>query len=256
MRKTRNNDKDLLIELVRARFKLRYNNSILGFVWVLLKPFLSFLIMFFVFSARAEGSDPDFAAKLFIGNILFVFMQEGVVFGMNSLLDMANILLKINFPRQIAILSSVVMAAVNFGINFIVIIIFTLALSYRPHLSGVAYFAFIVLIIFMLEYGISLFMSIVMVRVRDMTHIVDLGFQLLMWGSGIFYSIDDMKGTVGAILHLNPMAILIDAARKAFLKDQIVNVQAVLLIFGITVVIVLLGQIYFNKKIRRVAEYF
>jgi ABC-2 type transport system permease protein len=212
--------------------------------------------MFVVFSARVEGSDPDFAAKLFIGNILFVFMQEGVVFGMNSLLDMSNILLKINFPRQIAILSSVVMAAVNFGINIIVIFVFTFALGYHPTLKGVGYFAFIALIIFLLEYGISLFMSIIMVRVRDMTHIVELGFQLLMWGSGIFYSIDDMKGMTGEILRLNPLAILIDAGRRAFLKNEIVNPQSVFLIFGVTIVIVILGQIYFSKKIRRVAEYF
>lgn len=257
MRKTRNNDKDLLIELVKARFKLRYNNSILGFVWVLLKPMFSFVILYFIFTAFRGGShDATYAANLFIGLILYTFFNEGVVFGMNSLLDMANILLKINFPRQIAILSSVIMASINLGVNFIVILIITVTLSFRPNLVGTSYFLFIVLIEFLAIYGISLFLSILMVKIRDLAHISDLFFQLLFWCSAIFYSIDDMGGTTGEIIRLNPIAILIDAARKGFIKGEIVHFNTVMIIFIVTLIIVFTGQIYFNKKIRRVAEYF
>jgi ABC-type polysaccharide/polyol phosphate export permease len=257
LRKTRNNDKDLLIELVKARFKLRYNNSILGFIWVLLRPLSYFMILYFVFTAIKGGQqDPNFAANLFLGIIIFTFFQEGVTFGMNSLLDMANILLKINFPRQIAILSSVLMATINLCVNFIVIIFITLVIQFKPHLIGVVYFAFIILIVFLMIYGISLFLSIIMVRVRDMTHIMDLTFQLLFYASAVFYTMDEMHGTTGDLIRLNPLAILIDSARKAFIQGQIVNLNTVLIIFAITLLLVFFGQIFFNKKIRRVAEYF
>jgi ABC-2 type transport system permease protein len=217
----------------------------------------SFVILYFIFTAFRGGShDATYAANLFIGLILFTFFNEGVIFGMNSLLDMANILLKINFPRQIAILSSVIMASINLGVNFIVILIITISLSFRPNLVGSAYFLFIILIEFLLIYGISLFLSIMMVKIRDLVHVSELFFQLLFWCSAIFYSIDDMSGTTGDIIRMNPIAILIDAARKGFIKGEIAHLDQVIGIFIVTLIIIITGQIYFNKKIRRVAEYF
>jgi len=134
--------------------------------------------------------------------------------------------------------------------------IITYSLGFRPGLSGVAYAFFVVLIVFFMVYGISLFLSIVMVKVRDLTHIIDLLFQLLFWGSAVFFSIDDIHGTTGDVIRLNPLAILIDAARKGFVLGQISHVNEIMFISIGVVVLVFLGQIYFNKKIKRVAEFF
>jgi len=61
--KMENRNFDLLKELVKTRFKLRYNNSILGFIWVLMKPLLNFLILYTIFTGFKLGShDPAFAA--------------------------------------------------------------------------------------------------------------------------------------------------------------------------------------------------
>lgn len=257
IKRIRNNDKDLLIELVKARFKLRYNNSVLGFLWVLLKPFSYFLIMYFIFTAFRGGEhDANYAANLLLGLVIFTFFQEGVVFGMNSLLDMSNILLKINFPRQIAIFSSVLMAVINLCINFAVILIISLVFSFKPNMIGVVYALFIIMIVFLLMYGISLFLSIVMVRIRDLSHIMDLFFQLLFWGSAIFYSINDIQGITGQLISMNPIAILIDAARRGFISGEIAHLTTVLIIFGCTVLLTLLGQMYFNRQIKKVAEFF
>jgi len=255
--KIENKNLDLLRELVKTRFKLRYNNSILGFVWVLMKPILSFLIMFFVFGAfKTGGHEPDFAANLFSGLILFYFLQEGIIFGMNSLMDMANIILKINFPREIAVLSSIVMALINLGINFVVIILITLLTGFVPNFVGVIYFFFIVLILIALVYGITLFLSIIFIRVRDLTNVMDLVFQLLFWGSAIFYNLGDMQGRTGDIIRMNPVAILIDAARRGFIKGEIAHLDVVLLIAGLAVLLVFFGRRFFNKNVRKIAEFF
>jgi ABC-type polysaccharide/polyol phosphate export permease len=255
--KLENRQFDLLKELVKTRFKLRYNNSVLGFVWVLMKPFLNFLILYFIFTAFRGGvHDSTYAANLFSGLIIFYFFQEGVVYGMNSLVDMAGIILKINFPRQIALTSSLLMAVINFIINFFVIIIITLWSGFIPEIVGFLYFSYIIFIIFGLIYGISLFMSIIFVKVRDLTNIMDLFFQLLFWASGIFYNLDEMGGNTGAIIRLNPIAIMIDAARKAFIHGQITQVPTILLISIITVIMIIFGHKFFNKNIRKIAEFF
>jgi ABC-2 type transport system permease protein len=255
--KLENRQFDLFKELVKTRFKLRYNNSVLGFVWVLMKPLLNFLILYFIFTAFRSGShDPSFAANLFIGLILYYFFNESIIFGMNSLMDMANIILKVNFPRNIAVMSGLMMAVINFFINFLVIIVFTLLLGFRPNLGGVIYFGFIVGLIFFLAYSITQFLSILFVKVRDLTNIVELGFNLLFWASAIFYNLEDMEGVTGQIIRLNPLALLIDSARKAFVLGEIAHVKAVLIIVAGTLVLFFMGKWFFNKNIRKIAEYF
>lgn len=252
-----NKNFDLLKELVKTRFKLRYNNSILGFVWVLMKPILSFLIMFFVFGAfKNGGHDPAFAANLFSGLILFYFLQEGITFGMNSLMDMAGIILKINFPREIAVASSIVMAIINLSINFFVILLITLITGFVPSILGTLYFFFIVLIMLALIYGITLFLSIIFIKIRDLTNVLELTFQLLFWGSAIFYNLGDMTGRTGDIIRLNPIAILIDAARRAFIKGEFTHIDVVLIIATVSVILVYFGRKFFNKNVRKIAEFF
>lgn len=252
-----NNTYDLLKELVKTRFKLRYNNSVLGFIWVLLKPLLNFLILYFIFTAfRSGAKDPAFAANLFSGLIIFYFFQEGIIFGMNSLMDMSSIILKINFPRQIAITSALLMAVINLVINFFVIIIITLVTGFIPSFIGVCYFFLIISIIFGLIYGITQFLSIIFVKVRDLTNIMDLFFQLMFWASAIFYNLDDMNGTTGAVIRLNPLAILIDAARKGFIKGEIDHLPTVIVMTCLTLILIFIGHKFFNKNVRKVAEFF
>lgn len=255
--KLENRKFDLLKELVKTRFKLRYNNSVLGFVWVLMKPFLNFLILYFIFTAfRGGPADPSYAANLFTGLILFYFFQEGVIYGMNSLIDMANIILKINFPRQIALSSSIVMAIINLSINFLIIILITLVTGFTPQLSGIIYFGFVIFILFGLIYGLTLFLSIIFVKVRDLQNIMDLFFQLLFWASAIFYKLDDLQGTTGAIIRLNPIAILIDAARKAFIHGEISHIPSVIGVSVLTLILIIVGTWFFNKNVKKIAEYF
>jgi len=226
-------------------------------VLLLLISSLYFLIMYFVFTAFRGGQhDSTYAANLFLGIVIFTFFQEGVIFGMNSLLDMSGIILKVNFPRQIAIFSSVLMAVINLSINFIVTLIITLVFSFNPNFIGLLYAFFIIVIIFMLVYGLSLFLSIIIIRLRDLQHIMDLFFQLLFWGSAIFYSIDEISGTTGDLIRLNPIAILVDAARKGFISGQVDHLSTVLIVFVLTIIVVVTGQIFFNKRIKKVAEYF
>lgn len=254
---TKANHRDLLFELIRTNFKLRYNNSILGLIWVLMKPFLNFLMLFVVFTAfRNDGVDPNYGANLLLGIIIYTLINEGVIFGMHALTDLAGVILKVDFPRQVAVTSSVFMAVTNFTINMVIVIVITIFTGNFPTIPGLIYFVAIVSLIAFGLYGISLFSSILLVKVRDLDHIMELVMQLVFWGSGIFYSIDDIGGTFGKFLQLNPVAILIDAARKAFIYGEIVHLKQFGIIAVAAVIVYFLGIMYFKKHIRRIAEDF
>jgi len=257
MAKRKNNDTDLLYELIRTNFKLRYNNSFLGFVWVLLKPFFTFLVLYVVFSNfRSNSEIENYTVYLLSGIMMFSYINEGIIFGMNSLLDRANIILKVNFNRVIAVVSSVLMAGINFFINLLILSVFIFFNPLDTNLSGVLFFIFIITIISLLIMGLSLFMSVILIRVRDLRNIVELLMQLLFYGSAIFYPVEVIPTKVRWMVEINPIYILIHSAREALISGKIVALDKVLVIAVVAVLLLVIGSVYFNKKVKRVAEFF
>ncbi len=256
VKKIASNDRDLLIELIRTNFKLRYNNSALGFTWVLLKPFLTFAVLYAVFGLRENQQIQHFSIYLLSGIILFTFVNEGVIFGLNALLDKANIILKVNFNRTIAVISSEVMAWVNLSINLIILLIF---IAFNPIDVNPTSFAYLILNLATVAIGlmgISFFSSIIMIKLRDIQNIVELIMQLLFYGSAIFYPIEQIPQKFRFIFELNPMYILINASREALIYGKIVMEDKVFILFFISLLLFVLGRFYFMKKVKKVAEYF
>ncbi|MBN1915819.1 ABC transporter permease [Candidatus Dojkabacteria bacterium] len=251
------NTVDLLFELIKTNFKLRYNNSVLGFVWVLLKPFLTFLVLYIVFSNfRGNSSIDNYTIYLLSGIILFTFINEGVLFGLNSLLDKANIILKVNFNKIIAVLSSEIMALVNFLINLLILSIFII---FNPVNISVLSFFYLLFILFVISLGlvsISLFSSILILKFRDLQNIAELAMQLLFYGSAIFYPVEQIPGRFQWLIKLNPLYNLIDAARNALVQGEIINTKEVLIIFFVIVFFFSIGAIFFSRNVKKVAEYF
>ncbi|MFQ5493112.1 MAG: ABC transporter permease [Candidatus Dojkabacteria bacterium] len=257
MPKKKKSQRDLFIELVKTNFKLRYNDSLLGILWVALKPFLNFIVLYAIWTTFRKGfDDPNYAANLLIGLVIYMFAQEGTQFGMGALLNLSGIILKVNFPRELAVSSAVTVAFANLVINLVVVLAITLIAGYTPALGGIAYFAFIVLTLFMLIYGASLFISIILVRVRDLDNIIQVGFRLLFWASAIFYDINELEGAVGDLVRINPLAIIIDAARNAVVLGEFTHVKYIFALALFTAVLFVTGQVFFRKNVKRVAEFY
>jgi ABC-2 type transport system permease protein len=264
------NSKDLLIELIKTNFKLRYNNSLLGFIWVLIKPFAMFTILYFVWTAFRGDVGDNYQVKLLLGIILYTFVNEGIIFGMNGLLDKSHIILKVNFPREIAVLSSVAMAVINLSINLVVFGIFCAFNQISLTFQGVAVFFLLIVIFAAVIYGMSLFMSIILIKLRDLQHITELFFQLLFWGTPIFYELGEGSGMVGGrigqLISLNPLGWLIQIARKLLISSDFSyiliygrEVSILLLIFALlvlSIILVISGRIFFTHQVRKVAEFF
>ncbi|MDN3512681.1 MAG: ABC transporter permease, partial [Candidatus Jettenia sp.] len=246
-------------------FKLRYNNSLLGFLWVLLKPFMLFLIMFFVWSRLLENTQENYALYLLLGIMMFTFFSEGVTMGMNALLEKAHIILKVNFPRQIVLLSSTLMAVINLCINLGIFLIFSIFNGgSNAQLGTVLYGVWVFLVFYLFILGVSFFTSIFLIYLRDLSNVTDVGLQLLFWSTPIFYSLDtsiggrsyDLSGIVKQLIGANPLGIVIDTVRAAFIAGEVRNWELMLAYFVVTLFLCLVGWKYFSDKVRRIAESF
>ena len=116
----------LLRELVVTDFKLRYQGSVLGFAWSLLKPLFLFAILYVVFGLflRIGGDIPHYPVYLLLGIVLWTFFTEATNQGMSAIVDRGDLIRKINFPKYIVVISCTLSALINLGFNLLVEYIF------------------------------------------------------------------------------------------------------------------------------------
>jgi len=211
---------DLLKELVKADIKIRYSGSVLGFLWVFLKPFLTFLVIILVFSFFFQGQDSHYRFNVLFGLIFFTYFSEGTSRGLSALFDKSNLILKTRFPRELAVVVPLLHSFVNFLI--MIAVSFAVWFMFREEgivlsASGILIFLLALLIMTAIILAFSFFASILAVRFRDLSSVWGVVLQLLMYFTPIIYPLSVLPGNLQRVFILNPLTIIIDYSRMAFL---------------------------------------
>lgn len=207
----------LLRELVITDFKLRYQGSVLGYIWSLLKPLMLFAIMYVVFVhflRFGEGID-HFAVTLLLGVVMWTFFVEATNQGMQAIVSRGDLLRKINFPKYILVISSTISALINFVLNLVVVLIFMIADGVDFGWSATL-FPLTMLILYVFALAVAFFLAAVNVRFRDIGHLWEVFLQALFYATPIIYPLQ-MVMEVGVAatqtLMLSPIAVLFQDAR-------------------------------------------
>ncbi len=256
MNRSNENLKDLLVELVKTDFKIRYNNSFLGFAWVLIRPFMMFLILYTVFSKFFGGNDSisNYPLYLLLGTITFQFFSEGTINGMHSILGKAGIILKVNFPKEIAVVSSTIIAIINYGINLCIFGIFAIVFKTDVTFQSFLYFIFLIFIQYILILTFGFIISILHVRFRDIAPIWELVLQVFFYLTPIIYPIEMLTGTISTVVALNPLTRIILSARSALIYGKIEFVKTNLIMLAIILPAFFISLYFFKKNIKGIAE--
>lgn len=262
----RKKNRVLIRELVITDFKLRYQGSVLGYAWSLLKPLLLFAVMYVVFVhfLRFGHGIPHFVSALLLGIVLWTFFTETVSQGMQSIVNRGDLIRKISFPKYIIVISSSLSALINLAINLLVVFVVML-------LDGVDFgwtallFPLTVLVIYALSLGLALFFSAVYVKYRDLGPIWEVMTQALFYATPIIYPLQLVIATnvtAAQILMLSPIAVLFQEARAQLVGDEgVVTASQVFsspiylaIPYVIILAIIILGIWYFRKRSWRFAE--
>lgn len=207
----------LLKELIKTDFKLRYQGSVIGYLWSILKPLMLFAIMYVVFIhfLRLGGDVPHFPVALLLGNVIWSFFSESTNMGMVSIVSRGDLLRKVQFSKKIIVLSSVFGASINFGINLVVVLIFALVNGVTFH-GGIVLALPLFLELFLLATGVAFILSTIYVRFRDLSQIWEVLMQAGMYATPIIYSLSfvlERNELVGKLMMLNPLAQIIQDMR-------------------------------------------
>ena len=255
----------LLRELVITDFKLRYQDSFLGFVWSLLKPLLMFAILYIVFGKFLRiGSDIEhYSVYLLLGIVLWNFFAEATGQGLGAIVARGDLIRKINFPKYIVVVSGTISALINLAINLVVIAVF-MVINGVELLGTAPLFILSVIELYALALAIAFFLAAANVKYRDIGHIWDIIMQAAFYATPILYPIGmvlEMNAQAGKLLMLSPVAQAIQDARYFLITHQTTTIadifdkwQYIAIPFVVTVVIIVLASWYFKKSQKYFAE--
>ena len=259
----------LLAELVKTDFKLRYQGSALGILWSVLKPLMIFVVMYFIFVKFlriTDSSIPNYAITLLLGLSLWGFFTEAVTLGMNSIVARGDLMRKINFPKYIVIISSMVSALISLSINLLVVLAFAFFAGVKFQWS-VLLLPFNIILLFATAFGLALILSTLYVKFRDISHIWEVFMQILVYSMPIMYPISMVTKvsffgvSIAKIMMLNPIALAIQDIRHNLIAHEtptfwtlFENYWFALIPILITTLLVAFGLWYFNKNSKKFAE--
>ena len=254
----------LLLELIKTDFKLRYQGSMLGYLWAVIKPLLMFAILYVVFAQVLRFGDeiPHYPVYLLVGTVLWNFFNECAQQGLHSIEQRGDLIRKLSFPKYIVVVSATSTAVINVLINLCVVVIFALLNGVIPTWSWLLAIPLLAEL-YLLALGISLLLGAMNIKFRDVGSIWEVLMQAMFYAVPIIYPLSMvMNSSVVAakIIMVNPVAQIIQDMRWSLITQEAVTEWSLSgPIFGtisiaIVFIVFVLGVIYFKKKSKYFAE--
>ncbi|MBV8767533.1 MAG: ABC transporter permease [Hyphomicrobiales bacterium] len=201
---------------------VRYKQTVIGLAWALIRPFLTMTVFTIVFGRIAklpsEGTAP-YALMVFAGLLPWSFFSAGLSEASNSLINNANLISKVYFPRLIVPTATVVVAFVDFLISFGIMVLLMIWYRFMPDWHIVLLPVF-VLFAFLTSIGPALWITALNVKYRDFRYVIPFLVQFGLYISPVGFSSSVVPAQWRLLYSLNPMVGVIDGFRWCILGEQ------------------------------------
>ena len=248
--------RDLLVLFVRRDFVTVYKQTVLGPLWYLIQPLftsLTFTIIFNNLAGINTGTVPPFLFNL-AGITVWNYFTACLTGTSNTFGANAGIFGKVYFPRIIVPISIVISNLLKFGILFGIFIAFYLLYYFQGaaiSLNGlVVFFPLLIIVMGILGLGLGMFISSLVTKYRDFSHLIGFGVQLLMYVSAVVYPMALVKEKMPEyawLVQYNPLAYIIETTRYMLLNVGYLSFWGLGYTFLATVLIFLVGVLIFNR---------
>ena len=239
--------KDLFWNLVYRNLKIKYKNSILGFLWSLLTPLLMLIIYTIVFSQIIKiKTNYPYPTFLLSGLLPWIFFQMSLIMSSNAILENANIIKKVYFPRELIPLTTVTSNMINLLLSFLIFL--PMLLVFKVHLSY--HLIFLPLILFLhyiFTVSLSLIVASLTVFFRDIQHILEIITVLWFYLSPIVYPVSFVPKNWLSIYKLNPVVDITELYRTFILYNKFPDIFSLLKLTIWCVSLILLSIWIFQK---------
>jgi lipopolysaccharide transport system permease protein len=245
--------RQLLAELVRKDFDIRYAGSVLGVLWTQIYPLLLLAVYTFVFSTIFHSAIPNFPLFLFVGIAIYQFFSTAMQLATGSILNNANLVVRVGFPRELVTLSVVLISMVDFAASSLIMLIGAVWYGIAPSWSWVA-LPGLVLLLSLVCAGTGLALATAAVYLRDVRFFVEVLILLLLFLTPVFYSETAVPESVAWFVNINPLATTIAAYRHAFLDGVWPSMGTWLTLTAAAILAVVIGIEVFDRGQRGFAD--
>ncbi|MGK0442158.1 MAG: lipopolysaccharide transport system permease protein [Pseudohongiellaceae bacterium] len=221
---------------VRATLKAQARNNYLGYLWWGLEPLLLMSVFYFVFGVLFQRGGEGFEKQLLIGVSVWLWFASSVNMTSSSLMQAKALMHRVYIPKIVVILISYGVSCAKQFFVFSILIAFLLFFS-EVKVTWL-YFPILVFIQCVFNASIGIFAAAIVPYVPDLRFIIPPVLQLLMFCSGVFYTVSSLPLAIQPYLLMNPISNLIDQYRSVLVLGDAPNFVHLLIIFGCSVVFI------------------
>ena len=249
--------KGLFMFLVRRDILLRFQQTVIGFLWIILQPLIQMVIFYILLGVLVKVPTGEVPYHLFFLSafVVWQFFSQVVTYSTNSLVGNIGIIIKSYFPRLALPLASVAGLLVDFGVSILVLLVFLLingnyAITVRYLLLPI-----LIVITTIFSSGVGLLFGALTVVFRDMRHLMSFILTIWMYLTPIIYPRSLVPEQYQILLYLNPLTSLVEAFQWVFLNQgELPKVGYLVLSFVVAILLWFSGAIAFRAMENKVAD--
>lgn len=218
-RRSVRNAYELLVALTARDLRLRYQGSLFGWGWSLVRPLALGVVLYFALGKVLGAGIESYPAFLLTGLFPWFWFQGSLQAACGSFVGNGGLLKKVRFPRVVLPLSAVTGNTLQFLLAWPVLVLF-LILAGHPPQPFWAFAPLVFLIQFLLTAGLALLVASVTVFFRDLEHIVEVGLTFVFYGTPILYSATLIPPRFDWVVLVNPLAPIMESWRDVLLYGE------------------------------------
>jgi lipopolysaccharide transport system permease protein len=247
--------RELLYFLVWRDLKVYYRQTLIGGAWVIIQPLMTMLLFTAVFGKFAKVPSDGLPYPIFIYTALLPWnlFASSLGRGVSSVVGSANLVSKIYFPRLILPLSAALSPVVDFTIAF-TILIGMMAWFHVSPTWGVTMLPLFLLFAVITALAVSLLLSAMNVRYRDIGHTIPFLTQFWMFATPVAYPVSMVPAKWRLLYSLNPMTGVIEGFRWALLGKGSLEFGVIIASFAMMLIVAFIGIVYFKHMERTFAD--
>jgi lipopolysaccharide transport system permease protein len=247
--------RELLGIFVWRDLKVRYRQTVIGVLWAILQPLLT-MVIFSIFFGRLAGIPSDeipYPLFSFAALVPWTFFANSINQASNSLVNSADMIKKIYFPRLTMPMAAVFASLVDFVLAFIILLGMMLYYGFIPTIN-IIWLPGLILLTMMTGLGVSFWLSALNVQFRDVRYMIPFITQAWLFATPVAYPSSLLTEPWRTIYGINPMVGVIEGFRWALLGTDTAHEPLIIVSFGVAFLMLISGAVYFRRMEKTFAD--
>jgi len=247
--------RDLFFFLVWRDIKVIYKQTVLGFLWAIIRPVFSMIVFSIVFGrlAKLPSDNVPYPIFTYVALIPWTYFSTSMAGSTQSLISNVNMLTKVYFPRLIIPMTPVLAGLVDFVISFSILILLMVWYGILPTIH-VIFLPFLILLMMLTASGIGMWLSALAIQYRDVRHAINFIVQLLLYAAPVVWPVSLIPDNYRILYGIYPMAGVIEGFRSALIGTNPMPWDLIFVGTLASLIIAVSGAFYFRRMERIFAD--